>query len=120
MTKRNIARTAKTTIACALASALTLGSFCAPALAQTQPAIETGPAIAAQSAWHMSAGEAVCIARTFLGFAPDDIYDLDCNLFNYGGRLCYEVKIETWFSNDTYHVILDAFDGTVYTWWTEL
>ena len=118
MTK-NIARTAKTAIACALASALTLGSFCAPALAQTQTTNEAGPAIEAQSAWHMSEGEAVYIARTFLGFAPEDIYDLDCDLVNWGGNLCFEVEFETWSSDIEYHVIVDAFDGTIYTWWTE-
>ena len=106
MTKKNTARTAQTTIACALASALALGSFCAPALAETLPANGTEPAITAQSAWHMSEGEAV--------------YDLDCDLVNWNGNLCFEVQIETWSSDAEHHVIVDAFDGTIYTWWTEI
>ena len=120
MTKKNTARTAQTTIACALASALALGSFCAPALAETLPANGTEHAITAQSAWHMSEGEAVYIARTFLRIAPEAVYDLDCDLVNWNGNLCFEVQIETWSSDAEHHVIVDAFDGTIYTWWTEI
>jgi hypothetical protein len=74
----------------------------------------------AQSAWHMSEGEAVYIARTFLHIAPEAIYDLGCELVNWNGNLCFEVEIETWSSGTEYHVIVDAFDGTIYNWWTEI
>lgn len=119
MTK-NTARSAKTAIACALASALTLGSFCAPALAQTLPATGAEPAVSAQSSWHMSEGEAVFIARTFLGFAPDDIYDVECDPIQWGDDLCYEVEFETWPSHTEYHVIVDVLNGNICACWSEM
>jgi hypothetical protein len=111
--------TAKTTIACALASALTLGSFCAPALAQTQPVPETGPTLVAQGAMSIDEIQAYYIAYTFLGIDRLDIEHITADAIYEDGNFFYEVEIETKNSYDEYHVVINAYDAQVVTWWVE-
>ena len=115
-TKKN---TAKTAIACALASALTLGSFCAPALAQTQPAPETGPTLVAQGAMNIDEIQAYYIAYTFLGIDHRDIEHITADAIYEDGNFFYEVEIETKNSYDEYHVVINAYNAQVVTWWVE-
>lgn len=118
MTTKNTIATAKTAIACALVSALTLGAACAPALAAQD--LPNQPVVVGQSARdHMSEGEAVYYARTYLGIAAEDVYDLDVDLEYYGNRLCFDVEIETWSSRIEHHVMVDAYDGTILGHWID-
>ena len=61
----------------------------------------------------MSEGEAVLIARTHMGVAPEDVFDIDCDLVTHRGDLCWEVEIEALGSLVERHVPLDARDGEV-------
>ena len=111
---------ARTAVACAIASALAVGAAAAPALAATPDQLEGTPVATAPAARDfMSEGDAVFIARTHLAIAPEDVRDLDVDLEVYAGRLCYDVEIETFGSLAENHVMLDAYDGTVYATWTE-
>ena len=67
----------------------------------------------------LSEGEAVLIARTQMGIAPEDVFDLDCDLKLYRGDLCWEVEIETFGSLVEHHALLDARDGTVLATWDD-
>ena len=109
---------AKATIACMLASALTLGAATVPALASEAYPADTP--IVAQSMWTISEGEAVWAARTHLGIPAEDVYDLEVYGGRYAGRLCYEVEIETWSSDVEWHVMVDAATGDVLGSWGEL
>jgi len=121
MTKKNtIARTATAAVACALTGALSLGAAAAPALA-AEAAGDMRPLVAQSLASHdhMSEGEAVFLARQYLGVAADDVYDLDVELETYRGRLCFEVEIETWGSGAEHHVMVDAYDGAILGYWID-
>ena len=115
-----IGRTAvRATIACALSSALAPGAAAAPALAATAGRPDAPPTehAAARPVATMSEGEAVLIARTHLGIAPEDVFDLDCELVTYRGRLCWEVEVECFGSIVEHCALLDAHDGTVLATW---
>ena len=115
------ATAARAAIACALASALAPGAAAAPALAATagRPGAPLTEHAAARPVGAMSEGEAVLIARTHLGIAPEDVFDIDCDLVTHRGGLCWEVEIEALGSLVEHHVLLDARDGTVVAAWDD-
>ena len=120
-TASRTATAARAAIACALASALALGAAAVPALAATLggPDAPVTYYEAPRPAGTLTEGEAVYIARTRLGIAPDDVFDLDCDLVTYRGGLCWEVEIECFGSRVEHYALVDAYDGTVLATWDD-
>ena len=114
---RTIATNAKTAIACALASALTLGAACVPALAVSN--LPNQPVVSTKSCDRISEATAIACAQDYLGLSPKDIEEVDVDMESYNGHLCFEVEFDTWASDLDYHVMVDACNGTIRGSWTE-
>lgn len=105
-----------TAVACALASALTLGTALAPAFAAT-PVAPT-PVVACANASGTTESEATEIALSFLGITKDQAHDIDCELIAWKGGISWDVEVETKAFEADRHVIVDATDGTIHDWWS--
>jgi hypothetical protein len=80
---------------------------------------ETGPTLVAQGAMSIDEIQAYYIACTFLGIDRLDIEDVDVDVIYEDGNFFYEVEIETKNSYDEYHVVINAYNAQVVTWWVE-